>query len=595
MSIKMKTHSSLHAKFIRGILPITLISLIVLGFASAFITFQTRKNDAFEISQKSLNYIALNIDKTITRHISNFSVNVDAVSMDQVKSSTLENIISRLIISESEDIVSVNILNLEGKNIAYSQILGDEILQDKIVGSVKMTSKNRSYISNIKYIGSKAYIRLAVPMKSKENRIIAVISGVIDLSEIIDLVNKEKIGEFGFIQLLDRQNRIIASGEIDGVKLGDKFTNTQVLQKLEKSKNKSILTTGLNNQYSILTSNKINTANWQLISHWPAADAFSVMFTVAWQIVVIIIAASAVGYIFSWIIAVRITRPIDKIREAAIILGQGNFHYRINFQTNDELDDLIYSFNNMSLELERLVSEIIQKQKTITSQKDEFVFIAAHELRSPVTAIRWILDDIIHNERKLSKEQKDIYLQKAFSANERLVQLVSDLLEVARSDAGRLKVLISDISIKEVIKRIINELSPLASEKQQKLVYKSDLATVVKADESKIGEVVTNLISNAIKYMKLGGQIEIWHEEKDGMLNTYVKDNGIGISLENQKQLFTKFYRVESDETRDIEGTGLGLFITKELIERMGGKIWIDSKPGLGSIFAFSLPKSKEL
>ena len=151
---------------------------------------------------------------------------------------------------------------------------------------------------------------------------------------------------------------------------------------------------------------------------------------------------------------------------------------------------------------------------------------------------------------------------------------------------------IQPVDIKQVIETSITEMSSLAEKSQHQVTYLNQNAEMVLADQNKLDEVMNDLVSNAIKYMKPGGKIEIYHKTEDSQLITCVKDDGFGMSAEAQKQLFTKFYRVESDETKDIQGTGLGLFITKQLVEKMGGRIWAESKPGLGSIFSFSLPKA---
>ena len=112
----------------------------------------------------------------------------------------------------------------------------------------------------------------------------------------------------------------------------------------------------------------------------------------------------------------------------------------------------------------------------------------------------------------------------------------------------------------------------------------------VMADSHKLKEVITNLLDNAIKYTMGQGEVEISHEIKGNYLVTHIKDTGIGVSQENAKKLFSKFYRVKTKETKDIVGTGLGLFICKEIIERMRGKIWARSQLGKGTTFSFSLP-----
>jgi signal transduction histidine kinase len=147
--------------------------------------------------------------------------------------------------------------------------------------------------------------------------------------------------------------------------------------------------------------------------------------------------------------------------------------------------------------------------------------------------------------------------------------------------------------LEENISTVIKELTPLSDKKGIKIDYfrlKDDV--VIQADASKLKEVLINLVGNAIKYTLDNGGIEISHEISGDEVITRIKDHGIGIDEESLKKLFSKFYRVKTDKTENIDGTGLGLFICKEIVERMGGRIWVESKTGDGSTFFFSLKKA---
>lgn len=226
--------------------------------------------------------------------------------------------------------------------------------------------------------------------------------------------------------------------------------------------------------------------------------------------------------------------------------------------------------------------------------KNEFVFVAAHELRNPVTAIRLLLDIICEDRRLNVDPVMRGYLDKLQEANRRLLQLVDDLLEVSRTEAGRLKIQVAPQNLVAAVETIVAEQRPSALTKSIILHYRPErgLPPVI-ADESKLKEIIANLISNAIKYNIDGGQVEITHELKGQEVITHVRDTGIGISAEDQARLFKKFWRSEDMAVRAQGGTGLGLFIVKELVERMGGRVGVVSGRGQGSTFSFSLPKAK--
>jgi signal transduction histidine kinase len=223
--------------------------------------------------------------------------------------------------------------------------------------------------------------------------------------------------------------------------------------------------------------------------------------------------------------------------------------------------------------------------------KDEFVYIATHELKNPVTAMRGYLSLI--NEGlygEVPKKLKDPLTQ-LNASNQQLVTLVNDLLQIARSEAKSITIHTETVDVCSIIEAVLGSLKPLADQKKLKLTHHClTKQLLVKADPDKLREIFNNLVSNAIKYSE-NGSISVYHIIEQGMVVTHVKDQGYGIAEKDQKKLFTRFYRVEEQVAKGIPGTGLGLFIVKQLIEKMGGRIWFTSKQGVGTTFSFSLPQ----
>jgi len=251
---------------------------------------------------------------------------------------------------------------------------------------------------------------------------------------------------------------------------------------------------------------------------------------------------------------------------------------------------LVYSLDDQSEMLIESYSDQTDRLR-VDQLKNEFVFVAAHELRNPTTAIRMLLDIIFDDRRLVIDPIMRGYLAKVQEADDRLIHLVDDLLEVSRTEAGRLKITVEPQNIVEHVNNLMAELRPNAVSKGVNMLYSPSPRTPqVRADANKLKEVLTNLMANAIKYNVTGGTVTVEHEISNGKLVTHVSDTGIGMSDEDQKKLFQKFWRSEDLAVRAQAGTGLGLFIVKELVERMGGKVWAKSRPGKGSTFSFSLP-----
>jgi len=244
-------------------------------------------------------------------------------------------------------------------------------------------------------------------------------------------------------------------------------------------------------------------------------------------------------------------------------------------------------------ELEEAHQKSIQHEKEIQKLKDQFVFIAAHELKTPVTAIRWGIELALEEGKGKLDPELINQLTSIQGSNERLITLVDDLLNVARIEAGTIKMEPADVDIDEIIKETIKEMTTVFQSKAISVGYDSKGKQTVYADKGRIKQVLINFFSNAVKYNKQNGRVTITVEKEGNKLKVAVADTGIGIKDEDMKKLFTKFGRIESDETADIEGTGLGLYVCKEIVSKMGGVIYAESEYGKGSTFIFTVPVSR--
>jgi two-component sensor histidine kinase len=225
--------------------------------------------------------------------------------------------------------------------------------------------------------------------------------------------------------------------------------------------------------------------------------------------------------------------------------------------------------------------------KKANETKDLFTNMIAHELRAPLTAIKGYGSML---EEKTSGNEKE-YAARVRESSERLIAIVNDLLDVARIQSGKLAVTLGEVDLAPVVSEVIDELRVSAEEKGIALaqnVTGSDFN--VKADSTRLHQALINLVSNAIKYTP-SGTITLSVEEKLGFVELRVKDTGMGISSEDQKKLFAPFFRVSSQDVSKITGTGLGMWITKQLIELMEGTIAVESIKGIGTHIVVTLDK----
>lgn len=234
----------------------------------------------------------------------------------------------------------------------------------------------------------------------------------------------------------------------------------------------------------------------------------------------------------------------------------------------------------------------ITREKTIERMKTEFVSIAAHQLRTPLSAIKWTLRMLLDGDLgKITEEQGD-FIKKTYGSNERMITLINALLNVTRIEEGRFLYKPIPTQIQNIIQFIINSYKEQIKKKKIALTFKKskkELPQVV-VDVEKIKLAIQNLLDNSIKYTPAGGKITISISSNKKKIEISIKDTGIGVPKDQQKRVFTRFFRAANAIKIESEGTGLGLFIAKNIINAHKGEIWFKSEENKGSTFYFTLP-----
>lgn len=240
----------------------------------------------------------------------------------------------------------------------------------------------------------------------------------------------------------------------------------------------------------------------------------------------------------------------------------------------------------------------ISREKAIERIKSEFVSLAAHQLRTPLSAIKWTLKMLLDGDLgNISKEQRE-FVKKTYKSNERMIDLINDLLDVTRIEEGRFLSKLTIASFEKMATSVLDFYQQELIKGKIDFKFKKSQKKLpqVNVDIEKVKLAIQNLIENAIKYTPPGGKINViinYDKEKKEIIFS-VEDSGVGIPEEEQARVFTKFFRGENVVRMDTEGTGLGLFISKNIIEAHQGKIWFKSKKGEGTTFSFSLPVERD-
>jgi signal transduction histidine kinase len=278
-------------------------------------------------------------------------------------------------------------------------------------------------------------------------------------------------------------------------------------------------------------------------------------------------------------------RIIEIIADELVIAIQNALRFE---EIQDFAATLQEKVNTATLKLQKTN----KKLRDLDETKDEFISMASHQLRTPLTSVKGYTSMVLEGDAgKLNKAQKDL-LNQAFVSSQRMVYLIADLLNVSRLKTGKFIIDAQPTNLAEVVEGEISQLRETAKRKNLTLTYdKPKDFPVLMLDETKIRQVIMNFADNAIYYTPRGGKINIGLKEDSSSVYFTVKDDGIGVPKKEQEHMFTKFYRATNARKSRPDGTGLGLFMAKKVVDAQGGHILFESHEGKGSTFGFCFKK----
>jgi two-component system, NarL family, sensor histidine kinase BarA len=309
----------------------------------------------------------------------------------------------------------------------------------------------------------------------------------------------------------------------------------------------------------------------------------------------------------SWII-VRyvIVKPVKHLKEVSDAISAGELNVRSEIQTGDEFEDLSHAFNRMlrnlvsmqdrwrkvNADLDRKVDELAQANMALYESnrlKGDFLATMSHELRTPLNSILGFSEVLLSGDQLSDKQQR--WVRNIQTSGGRLLNLINDILDLAKIEAGKMQVRLEEFSIHDVAEGLLNMFRPLAEKKNIDLRGQIDPGIpVLRQDVVKLQQILSNLLSNAIKFTPEGGRVSLKAETDPLHVVLTVADTGVGIAPEEQELVFEKFRQSGNPLTREHAGTGLGLSIVRELSKLLGGEVTLQSELGRGSTFTVRLP-----
>jgi signal transduction histidine kinase len=301
-----------------------------------------------------------------------------------------------------------------------------------------------------------------------------------------------------------------------------------------------------------------------------------------------------------------IVKPVKHLKEVSDAISAGELNVRSEIQTGDEFEDLSHAFNRMlrnlvsmqdrwrkvHADLDRKVDELAQANMALYESnrlKGDFLATMSHELRTPLNSILGFSEVLLSSEQLTDKQQR--WVRNIQTSGDRLLNLINDILDLAKIEAGKMQVRLEEFSIHDVAEGLINMFRPLAEKKNIDLRGQVDAGIpVMRQDVVKLQQILSNLLSNAIKFTPEGGRVLLKADADPLHVVLTVTDTGVGIASEEQELVFEKFRQSGNPLTREHAGTGLGLSIVRELSKLLGGHVTLQSELGRGSTFTVRLP-----
>jgi signal transduction histidine kinase len=432
----------------------------------------------------------------------------------------------------------------------------------------------------------------------------------LDLSAIQDLVRRTRLGTSGYVYAVDAQGAPIAYPNASAF-AHRSLHLPQVTKALASSTTGSTVGRNFRGQKVLSTWATVAPIGWKVFVEQPESAVIAPVRGKIWRTALLLAAFLAAGIALSVMLARRLVRPVKQMRTAAARIGAGAYDERIELRRRDELGGLADELNGMAAslqasvrgleqkveertrELQQALAELAQKGRQLevaSRHKSEFLANMSHELRTPLNAIigfSQVLQQRLFGEVNAKQEE---YLDDILSSGNHLLSLINDVLDLSKVEAGQVELEVATFSLREALERgLVMVREPAMKHGVRLSLELAPGDDLVNGDERRVRQVVFNLLSNAVKFTPEGGSVVVASARVDGEVRVSVTDTGPGISPKDQERIFEEFQQTDVG-VEQHEGTGLGLALSKRLVELHGGRIWVESEPGHGSRFTFTLP-----
>jgi len=633
------TLTSLTAKYVAVFTLLAAVPAIAVGAYTLSSSYNREKADLIRLQQEKANSVADAVDRTLT----GIAARLGGLHLAGLSPSQQKLLLDPLYLADP-NVRDVGYIDRHGRyGDGTDASRWPEFLVARRDGTY-FTPTSSDWDTDTYYMG----------ISAAENYGKGVVSeGLSATGEFQDLISGVHLGPSGYAYAVDRTGRPVAVPSHDEdlmrqVAVGERKTLNDIPQVrralASKSATGSATGQSFRDQKVLSTWATVPATGWKVFVEQPESVAFAAVRGTLWRTILLIGAFVLLAVALSILVARRFVRPIRRMRVAAARIGAGAYEERIELRPHrgiavrrpvriggpayedlptvdkaksvvavqslperrrqDDLGALAEDLNRMAAslqashtQLERTVAErtreLAEKTRELevaSKHKSDFLANMSHELRTPLNAIvgfSQVLKQKLFGE---VNEKQDEYLDDILSSADHLLALINDILDLSKVEAGQVELEVARFSLREALERGVVMVRERATKNGVQLTLEPNSEVeLVDGDERRIRQVVFNLLSNAVKFTPSGGSVEVSSAQQNGEVLVSVRDMGPGIAPEDFERIFEEFQQTEAGQEQR-EGTGLGLALSKKLIELHGGRIWVESELGKGSTFTFTLP-----
>lgn len=588
----MSIRRRLLALAVGGVLPLLVVGLIVL-----WVVWAEKRNQLNESLEQQGELVAVVFDRWLDAQYQPLRT-IASYPSDYLKDATTLKANLQAAMIPRRPWIDIRVLDSTGKVVAVEPAGAANLpaaVSEKLLGEAKLGAAG---LETDWTLGEEHYLlAIAVPLEGG-SAVIARIDGF----ALNDALHGITLPERAVVTVLDRNHRIIYRSQTAESVLGLDLSGTDQLSALnERNTAVTVRKSSVDGVERVYGLSRVGNTGYVVMVGVQSA----ILYASAWRqlmgyaavgLIVVLCAVTA-----ALLIARSIARPVRLLSFAAEEFGSGNFSARAPAEGRDEISRLGTNFNAMAERLQKREERFTELDRL----KSEFVSTVSHELRTPLTTIKALTRLLMRD--GLDEKKRREYLETISVECDRQIDLVLNLLDLSRIEGGVLRITHDRVDVQEVISSVVKSEARSAEKRRHDLRFESNLEVPpVCGDPKELRRVLSNIVENAIKYTPDGGRIVLSALQHDGQVAISVADNGRGIPPEDMPILFNKFHRggparhseamrdattdAEFLEDADVSGVGLGLYLARNVMEQMGGRITVESEVGRGSTFKLHLP-----